>query len=162
MADDHARPHGDSGVHEHPPATPRTLAVGEPVPHLVLPDLDGTLVDLADLRRSTLVLFWNLDCGFCHQLLPELLGWEADPPPHAPALLLVSNGTVEANQALGLDAPIVLDHELEVGWSFGVTGTPSGVLVDADGRIASELAVGAPAIRALVEVSRDRVHSAAI
>jgi hypothetical protein len=36
-----------------------------------------------------------------------------------------------------------------VGRLFGATGTPMGVLVDAEGKIASELAVGAPAVLAL-------------
>jgi len=95
------------------------------------------------------VLFWNPGCGFCQQMLPDLKAWEANPPPGAPQLLIVSAGTVEANQALELRSPIVLDHGFSTGRAFGATGTPSAVLVDAQGHIASPVAVGAPAVLAL-------------
>ena len=38
--------------------------------------------------------------------------------------------------------------------AFGATGTPSAVLVDAEGRIASDVAVGAPAVMGLAGASR--------
>jgi hypothetical protein len=95
------------------------------------------------------VLFWNLGCGFCQQVLPDLKTWEADPPPGAPQLLVVSAGTVEANQAMGLRSPVVLDQGFNAGRTFGATGTPSAVLIDAQGRIASPVAVGAAAVLAL-------------
>ena len=38
---------------------------------------------------------------------------------------------------------------MRVGSLFGATGTAMGVLVDAKGKIASELAAGAPAVLAL-------------
>ena len=66
-----------------------------------------------------------------------------------PKLLVVSTGTVEANQAMGLTSPVVLDQDFSVGRAFGAGGTPSAVLVDAEGRIASPVAVGAQAVLAL-------------
>jgi hypothetical protein len=44
---------------------------------------------------------------------------------------------------MGLSSTIVLDEGFSAGRAFGASGTPSGVLVDAEGKIASELAVGA-------------------
>lgn len=82
-------------------------------------------------------------------MLADLKAWRADPPPGAPRLLVVSAGTAEANRADGLAAPVLLDDSFAVGRAFGATGTPSAVLVDADGRIASEVAVGGPAVLAL-------------
>lgn len=38
---------------------------------------------------------------------------------------------------------------MSVGRQFGATGTPMAVLVDAAGKIASELAAGAPAVLTL-------------
>jgi thiol-disulfide isomerase/thioredoxin len=112
--------------------------------------LTGQPIDLATFRdRPTLVLFWNPGCGFCQQMLPDLKAWEADPPLGAPQLLVVSAGTVEANQALGLRSPVVLDHGFSAGRAFGATGTPSAVLVDAQGHMASSVAVGAAAVLAL-------------
>ena len=44
---------------------------------------------------------------------------------------------------MGLSSTIVLDEGFSAGRAFGASGTPSGVLVDPEGKIASEVAVGA-------------------
>jgi len=44
---------------------------------------------------------------------------------------------------------VVLDEGFAAGWAFGAGGAPSAVLVDAAGRIASPVAVGAQAVLAL-------------
>ena len=132
------------------PAVRPSVTVGDVAPPLRLPDLSGRAVDLADFRGSeTLVLFWNPSCGFCQQLLPELTAWERRPPSRAPKLLVVSTGTVAENEALGLRSPVVLDASFTVGRAFGASGTPSAVLVAADGTVASPLAVGAEAVLTL-------------
>jgi len=130
------------------PANPR---IGDAAPDFSLPDLSGNLVQLSDFRgRQTLVLFWRPGCGFCQRMLPHLLAWETQPPEGAPRLLVVSTGSVQDNQAMGLRSPVVLDRaDRSIGSMFGATGTPTAVLVDAEGKIASELAAGAPAILAL-------------
>ena len=85
------------------PAAPAVPKVGDPAPPVRLPDLDGNTVDLAGFQGSkTLVLFWNPGCGFCRRMLDDLKGWEVNPPPGAPRLLVVSTGTVEANRELGI------------------------------------------------------------
>ena len=107
-------------------------------------------MDLADLRgQEMVVLFWNPDCGFCQQMLPELKAWEANPPPEAPQLVVVSTGTVETNRALRLRAPVLLDQNFSARSAFGANGTPMVVLVDADGRIAAPPAAGAAQVLAL-------------
>lgn len=127
------------------------LAIGEAAPDFSLPDLCGTPVRLSDFRgHQTLVLFWSPRCIFCQHLFPHLLVWDAQPSKDAPRLLVVSTGSVEDNQVLGLRFPVLLEQaSRSIGSSFGATGTPTAVLVDAEGRIASELAAGAPAILAL-------------
>jgi thiol-disulfide isomerase/thioredoxin len=115
-----------------------------------LPDLSGKAVALADFRgHPTLLLFWRPSCGFCQRMLSDLQAWEAHPPKGAPRLLVVSTGSVETNRALGLRSTVVLDEHMSVGSMFGANGTPMAVLVDARGKIASELAAGAPAVLAL-------------
>jgi peroxiredoxin len=128
-------------------ATPR---VGDTAPAIELTDLGGRTVKLSDFRGSeTLVLFWNPGCGFCQQMLDDLKTWDASPPPGAPRLLVVSTGSVEENRALGLRSPVVLDQGFSVGSAFGANGTPMAVLIDAEGRIASDVAGGAPAVLTL-------------
>ena len=51
------------------------LVVGDPAPDFLLPDLDGELVTLADLRARelpVLLLFSHPACGPCAALLPEI------------------------------------------------------------------------------------------
>jgi len=133
-----------NGAAQAMPAGPK---VGELAPGIKLEDLEGKTIDLTDFKGSkTLVLFWNPGCGFCQQMLPDLKEWEANSPEGAPKLLVVSAGTEEANKEMGLRSPVVLDQEFSVGRSFGASGTPSAVLIDKEGKIASGLAVGAPAI----------------
>jgi hypothetical protein len=50
---------------------------------------------------------------------------------------------------MDLTSTIILDPAFTAGQVFGVSGTPSAVLVDAEGNIASEMAAGADAVMAL-------------
>lgn len=140
-----------SSSHSHngnrlPPAA-QAGGVGAAVPQFQLPALSGDTVSAADLRGTeTLLVFWDPACGFCSAMLDDLRRWDASPRDDDPKLLLVSTGGEEANQAIGLSAPVVLDQSFALGRSVGVAGTPSAVLIDEDGNVASDVAVGAPAI----------------
>jgi thiol-disulfide isomerase/thioredoxin len=142
------------------PVAPASAQLGQPAPALRLADLDGRIVDLAAFRGArTLVLLWNPGCGFCRQMLDALKAWEANPPAGAPRLLVVSTGTVEENRALGLRGPVVLDEGSAAMRAFGANGTPMAVLVDAEGRIASEVAAGATAVLVLARGEQDAVKA---
>jgi peroxiredoxin len=137
--------------------TPGGKEIGEPAPELELPNLCGGSIELADFKGSeTLVLFWSPDCVFCKQMLDDLKEWEANPPKGAPGLLVVSEGAVAANKAMGLASPVVLDEGFSIGHAFGASGTPSAVLVDPDGNVASEVVVGAPEVLALAGTRQAR------
>ena len=43
------------------------------------------------------------------------------------------------------------------GRAFGANGTPSAVLIDGEGKIASEVAVGAPSILELARANKGRI-----
>jgi thiol-disulfide isomerase/thioredoxin len=127
-----------NGSEKAMPAGPK---VGEPAPGIKLKDLTGKDVGLEEFEgEETLVLFWSPGCGFCQRMLPELKRWEADPP--------------EANRQMWLSSTVVLDQQLAVGRAFGASGTPSAVLVDVEGKVASEVAVGAPAVLELARAGR--------
>jgi protein-disulfide isomerase len=142
-----------------------TLAVHQHVPQLGRPAPNGTLLTLdgderalsSMLSGSTAVLFWNPSCGFCERMLPDLRRVAETPDDNTPSLLLVSTGDPETNRKMGLNAPILLDQSFATGTAFGAAGTPSAVLVDGDGRIASRLAVGADEVMALIDSSPARV-----
>lgn len=135
---------------------PEAPAVGSPAPVVRLPDVDGNMVDLADHRGTrTLLLFWNPGCGFCEGMVDDLKAWEAAPPKGAPKLMLISAGSASDNKAAGLRSPILLDDDFSVGSAFGASGTPSAILVDARGNVASTLAVGKPGVMKLARSTRD-------
>ena len=125
--------------------------VGHPAPDVGLLTVDGQASRLSErLDGRTAVLFWNPGCGFCQRMLPDLRRFDEDPPAEAPSIVLVSTGDAASNEELGLRAPVLLDDSFAAGSAFGATGTPSAVLVDEEGRIASPIAVGAPAVLELV------------
>jgi peroxiredoxin len=146
--------HAHAGHAEAEPASPK---VGEPAPEFRLPDLEGRDVGLEDFRGGeTLVLFSSPGCGFCQEMMPDVQEFEAAPPEGAPNLLVVSDGTVEENEAMGFSSPVVLDNDYAVSDAFGAGGTPSAVLVDAEGRIASEVVVGAKGVLELARSGEPR------
>jgi peroxiredoxin len=140
------------------PRPPTGLKIGDAAPDFSLPDLSGNLVYLSDFRgQETLVLFWRPSCVFCQRMLADLKAWEAQKPAEAPRLLVVSTDSVADNQAMGLRSPVVLDQAgMSIGSTFGASGTPMAVLVDAEGRIVSELAAGAPAVLALARRGQEK------
>jgi peroxiredoxin len=132
------------------PLTGSELKIGESAPLFNLPDLKGHSVKLNDFKgRDTIIIFWNPTCGFCNNMLPALRAWERNRQGKVPELLMISTGTVEANQSMELQSTVVLDQSFSAGRAFGVGGTPSAVLINAEGKIASAIAVGAPEVLAL-------------
>jgi peroxiredoxin len=139
---------------------PAELKIGHPAPRIKLPDLNGKMVDSTVFRRrETLVLFWNPSCGFCNKMLEGLRQWEQHRSTVAPHLLIISSGTVELNRAMRLQSPVLLDQGFTAGLAFQVRGTPAAVLVDAEGKIASAVASGAPAVFALANGHYTRASS---
>jgi peroxiredoxin len=145
----------DAREEAEPEAEPEGPKVGELAPEIRLQDLDGRSVSLEDFRgEEVLVLFCSPGCGFCQEMMPHIKEWEAAPPEGAPALLVVSDETVEENKAIGLSSPVVLDNTDSVWDAYDVSGTPSAVLVDAEGRIASRMAIGSEEVLELIKLGR--------
>ncbi len=136
------------GSHASPPTTP---GIGQPAPAISLPDLEGNRVELASFGgHDTVVLFWNPGCGFCQRMLADLQVWEAGADQTHPKLLVVSTGSAEAHEDMGLRASVLLDNSGEAMRRYGATGTPMAILVDPAGRVASDLAVGKDAVLSLL------------
>ncbi|HEY0003755.1 MAG TPA: redoxin domain-containing protein [Pyrinomonadaceae bacterium] len=151
--------HSQHDVHQQ--ASHPTPSIGAPAPSFKLPDLSGQTIELDQFRgHRTLLLFWNPDCVFCQQMLDDLRDFEREPPPNAPVLLFISTGTPEANRAMNLASPVLLDQDFKTGSAYGATGTPSAILLDAEGRIASVMAAGAPDVLALCGMRERQVESA--
>jgi thiol-disulfide isomerase/thioredoxin len=129
------------------------LPIGAPAPALhSLTALDAAATRFGE--RESLVLFWNPDCGFCRSLHEKLLAWEAGADDSSPQLVVISSGDEERTRAEGFGSPVLLDPEFSIGEALGVGGTPSAVLVDAEGRVASGVMVGGEAILRRVQGPR--------
>ena len=124
------------------------LPIGTPAPELDLRDLQGEPVSLTDPDSDTLLLFWNPGCGYCQSILPMLLAWEQEAHDGAPRLVVVSSGDTGETAEDGFRSTTVLDPEFKAGRAFAAGGTPMGVVVDADGTIASPLLAGGDAVLA--------------
>lgn len=127
------------------------VRIGEDVPRFEMKDLGGNDRDASLFAgKETLVAFWSLTCGYCQQMIGDLRDWEKAKGADGPDLVVFSDGDIAANRELGLTSPVILDEGHRVSEKFGMYGTPSAVLVNKDGKIVSETAVGADDIWALV------------
>ena len=141
--------------HAPAPAVPASWPVGAEAPDVRLADLDGRPVGLRASMdgRAAVLLFWNPGCGFCQQILEPVRQWERDRGNglDSPRLVLVSSGEPAALRGLGFDSTVLLDQSFATGRLFGASGTPSAVLIAADGRVGSPVQVGGPAVLALLD-----------
>ena len=158
--------HGHDGHdgHDHGQAPPSAAAEGDELPTFRLPDLEGDLVDLADLRGGPVLLVnWSPGCGYCVMIAAELHALRADMAERDTRLLLVAAGDAESNRALladlGVDLPVVLRAGADDDFAdpFPRMGTPAAYLLDADGRVAAPLVSGAYQVPTLARLAAGRV-----
>lgn len=137
------------------PARRVGLPPGAVAPDFTLPDIGGESVTLGSLLeegRPVMLVFGDPGCGPCAELLPQIARWQEE---HRESLTvaLVSRGEIEHNRAAsaqhGIEA-LLLQEDREVAVVYHAHGTPSAVLVAADGTIASPVAAGALQIEELV------------
>ena len=147
---------------------PKGLEIGSEAPAFELPNLSGERKSLAQyLGQPVLLIFFNPACGFCREMLskqallhqtdsskPQL---ETGPvvsgngsPVAFPRILIVSTGSREANRQLfdehKVTHPVLLQKEMELAAAYQANGTPSGYLINPEGKIASRLAIGTDAL----------------
>ena len=110
---------------------------------LVLEGADERPVRLTDfVGEETLFMFWSPDCGSCREIREELLGWEQNPQPGTPRLVLVTWASRREIRAEGFQSPILFDRNRASVEALSVPGTPAALLVDAEGRTAWPIAIG--------------------
>jgi peroxiredoxin len=135
---------------------PAGLPIGAPAPDFELPDLAGVRRKLSDFRgQDVLLLFFSPKCGFCTKMAADLAALPADGGGGRPIPIVVTTGDADENRKLidqfGIRCIFLLQEKMEVAARYRAQGTPTGYRIDADGRIASELAVGAEPLLKLTD-----------
>jgi thioredoxin-related protein len=125
--------------------------LGTQLPEISQADVNGKNIASKDLLgKKTLVTFWSMTCPFCVNMLDDLRDWDESKDMGEPNLLVISEGDIEANRSMNIQSPVILDTNRNISKKLGMKGTPSAVLIDENGKIVSETAVGANQIWTLL------------
>lgn len=142
------------------------LALGAAAPAFALPTMSGETSMLEEpvaTGQPVVLFFTDPHCGPCRVLLPEIGRWQRQFRGVA-RLTVVSVGDSDENRertrGYRLDPSEVLLDDGVVAHAYHVDGTPSAVLIGADRRIASPVAMGAEAIRRLVDQATGAIGTA--
>ncbi len=136
------------------------LEPGSPAPWFLASTPSGTGVSRDDLLAPglpLLLLFTSPHCGPCSELLPDAAAWQREHDGEL-TVAFASAGAAEAVVAEATEfdlGHVLVDEDAAVAAAFEASGTPSAVLVAADGTIASWVATGRGEIEALLEQAVD-------
>jgi hypothetical protein len=130
---------------------PSSLSIGDRAPEAKFRDGAGRVTTLHSFRgHDTVLLFWNPDCVFCMEMLPDLIYWEHRDQPTAPRLVLIARGHQGNPPGVPLRSPVLVDSNMGLARRLGVTGTPMAILLDAQGRLSSKIAAGSHNVKLLL------------
>lgn len=143
------------------------LRKGTPAPDFDLPNLtqSGGRVSLKDYRgRRVLLVFSDPQCGPCLEMAPELQAIHRGRTKGSTGntgtdlnMVMITRGDRAANVAKvkehGITFPVALQKQWEISKKYAMFATPVAYLVDGDGIIAEEIAVGVDDILALAASS---------
>lgn len=148
------------------------LKAGTPAPGFRLPRLDGGELSLEELRgKRVLLVFSDPHCGPCNALAPHLekshrenIKRQPSPRPSptgeseaSPSVevVMISRGEPKENRAKakehGLTFPIVLQQQWEISRRYGIFATPVAYLIDEEGVVMNDVAVGVEPLLSLMK-----------
>lgn len=150
------------GLHREDVETPHEgLPIGASAPDFEAKDLNGKMVSFEQLLakgKAVLFFFVGPNCAPCAALLPEIEAWQNDLKDNLDFVFISSGKPAENAGKLGGETfkQILLQKDNEIAESFNAKWTPTAVLINADGTIASRVATGDQAIRELVEKIKEQ------
>jgi peroxiredoxin len=137
------------------------LKAGTTAPGFQLPRIDGGELALADFKgERSLLVFSDPECGPCDELAPRLQELHAQRSDLR--VLMISRRDADATrakaQSLGLTYPIVMQKQWELSMKYGMFATPIGYLIDEQGILLSDVAVG---VEPILKLANSPAHAAA-
>jgi thiol-disulfide isomerase/thioredoxin len=131
------------------------LPIGAKAIPFDLPKATGgraTLDRLLSEKKPVLLISTDPNCGPCNALMPEVASWQKSLADEL-SVVLLSHGRNAENQAkvaeFGL-LNVLVEKEHKVAEKYQAIGTPTAVLIRADGTIGSPAMGGADGIRKIV------------
>ncbi|RJP21569.1 MAG: TlpA family protein disulfide reductase [Deltaproteobacteria bacterium] len=127
------------------PASALTVEVGQPVPKVTLPTIEGTSVDISSYKgKIVLIAFWASWCPRCGEELTFLQGiYKSSPDIVVLAVNQESQNISRAHiervkntlKEWKIDFPVLLDKNLDAWNAFGINALPTSVILDRKGII---------------------------
>ena len=137
------------------------LTAGTPAPDFQLPRLDGGgELSLSALRgRRVLIVFSSPHCGPCNELAPRLERFHRGQPELE--VVMISNGEPAENRAKMKEHGLTFAVALQQGWAisrrYAIFATPAAYLIDQEGVITRDVAVGAePILNLLASITEPK------
>jgi len=113
-----------------------------PAPDFLLPDLNGQVVRLSQLKGKVVMLnIWTTWCPPCRKEMPTMERLYQRLKSADFVMLAVSQDVDGKNTVLpylqegGLTFPVLLDVNGEIGKKYGVTGYPETFIIDRQGNV---------------------------
>ena len=127
------------------------LPIGVRAPRFHVHDTDGRHVDNESISGSmTVLLFWDEGCSFCRSIDTDISDG-LDRFAEVGVQVVVASPSGGTGWAPTDGVSVLPDTERAVANAMGSPGTPSALLIDADGKVASAMAVGGPEVLALLD-----------
>jgi peroxiredoxin len=127
------------------PASALTVEVGQPVPKVTLPTIDGQGVDISSFKgKIVLLAFWASWCPRCGEELTFLQGiYKSSPDIVVLAVNQESQNISRAHiervkntlKEWKIDFPVLLDKNLDAWNAFGINALPTSIIIDKKGII---------------------------
>ena len=125
------------------------VEIGKPAPSFELKDIDGKTVKLSDYKGKTVVLEWfNPECPFVVYAHTKgaLKGMDEKAVQDGVVWLAINSAAAgkqgsgvdknrDGKKTFGLDHPILLDDNGQIGRAYGATNTPHMFVIDKAGKL---------------------------
>jgi peroxiredoxin len=124
--------------------TAKTATIGSKAPDFTLNDLEGSSIALRGYKGTPVLLnFWKIDCPYCIEEMPLLQAVQDER--QGEVVLITINIADSASAAKdflaqnGYSFTVLLDTDHKATNDYGLVGTPTSFLIDADGIIKDKI-----------------------